>query len=323
MKNILITGVLGHLGSKFAKLLLDNFPMYNIVGIDNEADSKYIDNKEIFNNYNNFDYIKGDIGNSRLLANILTEKKTALTNLNSEKGIDFIFNFAFNSMVLNKDNLAIAYIKDNFAGALNIAIEAIKHWGKDFSDKRLVYISSMDVYRFTDAENCYTEEDFPNTQSIGGNIKLSVESLLKSLNENFGLPVTIIRTPFLVGQSKGIYPILPDIFYKLKYENQVRIDLNPETVINIGYIEDMLIAIESTIKDKLPFCVYNAAGHNVSIKKIVDTFCSFVKTNKPEVIYGNEKKLHLCVKGDKIYNSLQWKHYTDFETFMEKVADEI
>jgi hypothetical protein len=48
-----------------------------------------------------------------------------------------------------------------------------------------------------------------------------------------------------------------------------------------------------------------------------------VKTNNPEVIYGNEKKLHLCVKGDKIYNSLQWKHYTDFETFMEKVADEI
>jgi dTDP-glucose 4,6-dehydratase len=323
VKNILITGVLGHLGSKFAKLLLDNFPMYNVFGIDNEADKKYINNKELFNSYDKFDYIKGDITNTELISNILTERKSSLSTYYTNKGVDYIFNFAFNSLIADKKNLGISYIRDNISGVLNIAIEALKHWDGNYTGKRLIYISALDVFRFTEEEKCYDENSHPNPDTISGSIKLSVEAILKTLNERFGIPITIIRTPFLVGRYNGIYPILPNIFASIKNNERVVIDFHPETTINIGHIEDILIAIESTFKDKSNFTIYNACGHNVSIKKIVDTFAEFVKTDSSKVIYEGKNKLNLCVMPDKIYNNLGWKHFTDLEITLKKVADEI
>lgn len=323
MKNILITGVLGHLGSKFAKLLLDNFPMYNVLGIDNEADEKYIKNKELFNNYSNFDYIKGDITNKKLITSILTEKKSSLSKYYTNKGIDYIFNFAFNSLIVDKKNLSISYIRDNISGVLNIAIEALKHWEGNYAGKRFIYVSALDVFKFTEDDECYDDNSHPNPDTISGSIKLSVEAILKTLNEKFGIPITIIRVPFIVGGHKGIYPILPNLFSDLKNSEKVVLDFHPETTINIGHIEDILIAIESTFKDKSSFCIYNACGHNVNIKKIVDTFTEFVKTDSSKVLYKGKNKLSLFFTSNKIYRHLGWRHFTDFEITIKKVADEI
>jgi len=149
MKNILITGALGFLGFNLGKLLVHTFPMYNVIGIDNEGDEKYVSNRDILLSYNNYIYIKGDVLNKELIRKIFMQDHGSLNQLSGIKGIDVVYATAFDSEFNDISMEGIDFYQNNILGPLSISLEYLL--AKN-SSKKLIYLSSTYVYGFSNDE---------------------------------------------------------------------------------------------------------------------------------------------------------------------------
>lgn len=125
MKNVLITGVAGFIGSHLAEKLLDL--NYNVVGIDNLC-SGSMNNIKTCLTKDNFRFIKGDIVDYNLCCEICN-------------GIDYIFHEAAINSVPRSIETPELYFSNNLLGFCNMLDAAQKNWVKKF-----IYASSSSVY---------------------------------------------------------------------------------------------------------------------------------------------------------------------------------
>lgn len=326
-RNIFITGALGFIGFQLGKLLVENFPMYNVVGIDNEKDEKYAHHKEILINYPNYYYIKGDILNKKLLRDIFLQNHTALSSISEIHGIDIVYTTAFESILHDISEDGLEYYQNNILGALNIAIEYILA-KNEF--KRLVYLSSIYVYGFTDEDKLLTEDTPPNPVTKNASIKLSVEHLLKSLHLNFNLPITILRIPSFYGYGLKGDHLLMNIINAIVENRSIGVNFSEKSVINAIFYEDLLIGLEKLITYRSNnFDIFNMGGVNVSlgefVRTVVDLFRYLTGEERSVGLIRFNSKLHknCCVSSDYTYKVLQWKNWTELYWGLEKTLKAI
>ena len=58
MKNILVTGGAGFIGSHLVKFFVKNYPKYRIINIDNLSYAGNLDNLKEIDNYKNYKFVK-------------------------------------------------------------------------------------------------------------------------------------------------------------------------------------------------------------------------------------------------------------------------
>lgn len=326
-RNILITGALGFLGFNLGKLLVENFPMYNVVGIDNEKDDKYIFHREILNSYPNYYYIKGDILNKKLLREIFLQNHTALSGLASIHGIDIAYTTAFESMLHDISIDGLEYYQNNILGALNIAMEYIL---ASSPNKRLVYVSSVYVYGFRDDDHLIKEDAVPNPESKNASIKLSVEHLLKSMHLNFGLPITILRVPSIYGYGLKGDHLLMNIINAIVENRQISVNFSEKSIINTIFYEDLLIGFEKLITfDSKSFDIFNMGGVNISLRDFVNNVITVFKDLTGEkrsselIIFNSKLHKNCCISSDYAYKILKWKNWTEVYWGLEKTIKAI
>lgn len=131
MKNILITGVAGFIGSNLAKKYISEG--YNVIGIDSINDyydpQLKLDRLSKLEN-NNFKFVKIDISDKDELMDLFDLYKP-----------DVVFNLAAQAGVRYSIENPDVYISSNIVGFFNI-LEACRHYGV----KKLFYASSSSVY---------------------------------------------------------------------------------------------------------------------------------------------------------------------------------
>jgi dTDP-glucose 4,6-dehydratase len=326
-RNILITGALGFLGFQFGKLLAENFPMYNIVGVDNERDKKYVHQKETLMAYPNYYYIKGDILNKQLIREIFLQNHTALSKLSDVHGIDIVYATAFESMLHDISIDGLEYYQNNILGALNIAMEYIL---TNHKNKRLVYISSVFVYGFRDDEHLIKEDAVPNPQSKNSFIKLSVEHLLKSLHLNFSLPITILRIPSIYGYGLKGDHLLMNIINAIIENRTISVNFSEKSIINCIFYEDLIIGFEKLITyESKGFDIFNMGGVNIYLRDfvqtVIDVFRDLTGEERSNNLIQFKNKLHknCCISSEYAYKMLKWKNWTEVYWGLEKTIKAI
>ena len=141
MKNILITGGSGFIGSHTCLNLIQNG--YKVVILDNLTNSSYKSMKRIkkilcnlnIDSSNKIDFIKGDIRDEKLLDKIF--KKYNLDN----ESIDSVIHFAGLKSISESIMSPLDYWDQNFVGTLSL----VKSMAKN-NCKKLVFSSSATVY---------------------------------------------------------------------------------------------------------------------------------------------------------------------------------
>ncbi|MFA5809541.1 MAG: NAD-dependent epimerase/dehydratase family protein [Thermoleophilia bacterium] len=109
--------------------------------------------------------------------------------------------------------------------------------------RRLVYLSSIEVYGSVSNGKPFTEDDKPNPQTSYGASKLEAEGELLRISAAIGLEVVIIRTPLIYGPGK-----LGNLMSLIKSLVSRRIPMPLGSIANqrsFIYIENLLDAIIS------------------------------------------------------------------------------
>lgn len=185
MKNILVTGGAGYIGSHtLVELLLNG---YNIVVVDNLSNSK----REVINRVEKITgksvkFYKEDILNTQSLREIFRENK-----------IDAVIHFAGFKAVGESCKKPLMYYNNNITGTLSLLSVM-----KEFDCKNLVFSSSATVYG--NPSKVPITEDFPlSTTNPYGTTKLFIERILEDLyiaDSTFNIGILRYFNP--IGASK-------------------------------------------------------------------------------------------------------------------------
>ncbi len=177
---VLVTGCFGFISGYLIEELLSN--NYKVIGIDNF--SKYGNIEKNFIENKNFQFVKGDVKDTKLLTELASDCDQIIASAAKIGGISYFHEYAYDLLSENERILSSTF---------DAAISCFKQHNL----KKINVLSSSMVY-----ENCFeyptkegSELNNPPPSSTYGFQKLSSEYFAKGAWEQYSLPYTIIR-PF-------------------------------------------------------------------------------------------------------------------------------
>jgi dTDP-glucose 4,6-dehydratase len=183
MKNILVTGGLGFIGSNFMRLLLNNQEFDQVINFDKQTYAGNPENLAEFENDPRYVFIKGDICDGELVSILLSDHQP-----------DAVVNFAAESHVDRSIDGPVPFVQTNVVGTLRL-LEATKSYlAKVASDKRdsfrFLHVSTDEVYgslKMDDPAFCETTPYAPNSPYSAS--KASADHLVRAYHHTFRLPL--------------------------------------------------------------------------------------------------------------------------------------
>jgi len=177
MKNILVTGGAGFIGSNFVHYMLAMYPSYKIVVYDKLTYAGRRENLENAEDCANFSFVQGDI---------CDEKKVAGTI--KQHNIDSIVNFAAETHVDRSIMNPVDAVQTNLNGVQTL-LEAVRN----LKLERYHQISTDEVYGAIATPNRSREGDPFEPRSPYSASKAAAEHLVYSYFITYNLPVTTTR----------------------------------------------------------------------------------------------------------------------------------
>jgi len=313
MKEYLITGGCGFIGSNFIRHLLKVFKNINIVNLDSLTYAGNPENLLDIKKDKRYTFIEGDITDSSMVSNIV-----------NYHDFDVAVHFAAESHVDRSIKDPGIFTTVNVLGTQNLLISLADFWEGDFKSKRFIYISTDEVYGELGEDGFFTEETKLAPNSPYSASKTGADLLVRAYNRTFGFPGIITRC----SNNYGPYQY-PEKLIPLMIANAV--DDKPLPVYGKGvnirdwiHVTDHCKAISKIIKSGRIGEVYNIGGGNEwknidIVKKIL------LILGKPESLIkfvqdrlGHD--LRYAIDASKIKSELDWKPTVDFGKGLEKTV---
>lgn len=352
MRNVLVTGGCGFVGSNFIKYFLTNNKNCKIINLDNHFNNmmKLGDNNfQIEENMKRYVFIQGDITNINLLKFLF-----------KEYDISDVIHFAEDNEEKNRKEKTVStrkMINTNIYGTTCLLDVALKTWMKNtgkinilgerqycyrekFIDSRFHYISTSEVYGMAQ-DDSFGENHIcvPTTHYVIS--KISSEMIAKSYHDKFGMNVTISRCSknygeySIIGLSDNLRTdnFINNVMMKLLQEkSQEFYSLENYYKTNLVHVLDHCKAIELILKNGKPGEIYNIGGNEIlSYSEIINMICDFLDKKKPrkddkkysELIYQSNsnfriEKPHKIINIAKIKKDLKWKPTISLNKFLEQ-----
>ncbi len=244
MKNVLITGGAGFIGSHLTDLLIDN--NYNVVIVDNLSSGfdSNLNQKAKFYNL--------DINSSEF------------ERVFNENDFDYVVHFAAQASVSFSTLNPLEDAKENILGSINVLNFCKKHGVKKFITASTAAVYGIPEYLPVDEKHNTT------CLSFYGISKLTMEKYI----ELFGIDYLVFRFANVYGPRQsahgeaGVVAIFAD---KMKNNENIIIDGDGEQTRDFVYVEDIaqvcLKAIESDIKNEI---INVSTNTGISINKLFE-----------------------------------------------------
>jgi dTDP-glucose 4,6-dehydratase len=250
MRNILITGGCGFIGSNFINYILKKYDDVTIVNIDAMyycASELNIDKdiRESCLYKNRYKLIKGNLCSYDLVNHII-----------NDYSIEYIIHFAAQSHVQNSFEDALQYTNDNIVGTHNL-LEVSRKYGKL---KKFIHVSTDEVYgesMIEKGENKKTEESILCPTNPYAATKASAELIAQSYYHSFHLPIIITRGNNVYGPNQYPEKIIPRFIKLLKENKKVTIQGDGSNVRAFIHVSDVVKAFEIILYKGITGEIYN------------------------------------------------------------------
>ena len=248
MKNILITGGLGFIGSNFIKHIFEKYD-YGIHNVDLKTYAADYDN------------ISDDIKQSgRYTLSICDiNDSNRIKNLIHKQNINYIVNFAAESHVDNSITNSDPFIHTNINGTHSL----LKTLHDCPDVEKYVQISTDEVYgSLTEQDAAFTEATPLQANSPYSASKASADLLCRSFYETYNYPILITRCSNNYGPNQHDEKLIPLMIKNAKSEEKLPVYGDGRNIRDWIHVSDHCSGIDAVLHDGRIGEVYNISGKN-------------------------------------------------------------
>lgn len=312
MKNILVTGGAGFIGSNFIFYMLKQHPEDRIICLDKLT---YAGNLQtlalIMNNYN-FKFIKADIADRQAVDEIFAVEKP-----------DIVVNFAAESHVDRSIENPGIFLQSNVMGT-QVLLDACHKYGIE----RYHQVSTDEVYGDLPLDRSdlfFTEQTPLHTSSPYSASKAAADLLCNAYFRTYGLPITISRCSNNYGPYQFPEKLIPLMIVNALADKPLPVYGEGLNVRDWLYVEDHCRAIDLILENGEVGQVYNIGGHNemrnIDIVKLI-----LQALGKPEslITFVTDRKGHdmrYAIDPTFIHEKLGWLPETKFADGIQKTIE--
>lgn len=317
MKNILITGGAGFIGSNFIEYFLQKYPQNRIYNLDLLTYAGSKENMQSFLHHPHHTFIQGDICDRGLIIEIFKQYK-----------IDCIIHFAAESHVDNSIKSPQTFIQTNIQGTFTLLEVARSFWITQPIYKThfgiFHHISTDEVYGSLGEEGFFTENTPYAPNSPYSASKASSDLLVRSFHHTYGLKTLITNCSNNYGPKQHSEKLIPTIIKKALKEEEIPIYGKGLNIRDWLHVLDHCRGIDLVFHSQNYGETYNIGGNNEHTNiAIAHQVCAILDALHPkksgtyqeQICYVKDRLGHdyrYAIDSTKIQTQLGWKAQYDF-----------
>lgn len=322
MKNIIITGGAGFIGSHVVRLFVNKYPEYHIINLDNLTYAGNLSNLKDIEDKSNYTFIKGDICNFDLVMQLL-----------KQYNVDGIIHLAAESHVDRSIKDPFTFARTNVMGTLTLLQAAKLYWEtlpEGYEGKQFYHISTDEVYgalMFDD--KLFTEETKYDPHSPYSASKASSDHFVRAFHDTYGMPVIVTNCSNNYGPYQFPEKLIPLFINNIIHRKPLPVYGKGENVRDWLYVVDHARAIDVIFHHGKNAETYNIGGFNewknIDIIKVIIKTVDRLLGNAEDysldlITYVTDRKGHdlrYAIDSSKLKHELGWEPSLQFEEGIE------
>jgi len=309
MKNILVTGGAGFIGSNFINHILNQRDDYFIINLDKLTYAGNLENLVESENHKHYRFVKGDICNAELVA-YLFEKYN----------IKHVINFAAESHVDRSILGSSIFYQTNVIGT-NVLLEAARR----NEVEKFLQVSTDEVYGSLGAEGLFTESTPLSPNSPYSSSKAGADMMALAFYHTYGMPVVLTRCSNNYGPFQFPEKLIPLMIINSLNDKKLPVYGDGMNVRDWIYVIDHNRAIDLVFEKGRTGEVYNiGASNEMPNIKIIQLILQHLKKSDSLIEYVKDRLGHdrrYAIDSTKIQNELGWKPKHTFEEAIQFTID--
>lgn len=322
MKNILITGGAGFIGSHLVRWMVNKYPEYRIVNLDKLTYAGNLANLKDIEERSNYVFVKADICDFERMQEVFSRYE-----------IEGVIHLAAESHVDRSIRDPFAFAQTNVMGTLSLLQAAKLAWEDHFEDKLFYHVSTDEVYGALQNDGSFfTETTKYDPHSPYSASKASSDHFVRAFHDTYGLPVKISNCSNNYGPYQFPEKLIPLFINNIRHGKPLPVYGKGENVRDWLYVVDHARAIDLIFHEGKVGDTYNIGGFNEW--KNIDLIKVMIRVTdrllgRPEgtseqlITYVQDRAGHdlrYAIDSTKLHEELGWSPSLQFEEGIEKTV---
>ena len=321
MKNILVTGGAGFIGSHLVRLLVNKYKNYHIVNMDALTYAGNLENLKDIEDKENYTFVKCDICDLKKVSQVF-----------EEYNIDSVIHLAAESHVDRSIEDPFTFAQTNVMGTLSLLQIAKESWKADFKNKLFYHVSTDEVYGSLGEKGFFTEDTAYDPHSPYSASKASSDHFVRAFHDTYGLPTVISNCSNNYGSYQFPEKLIPLFINNIVHNKPLPVYGKGENIRDWLFVDDHARAIDVIFHNGKLGDTYNIGGFNewknidlikVMIKTVDRLLGREEGTSEKLLTYVTDRAGHdlrYAIDSTKLKNELGWEPSLQFEEGIEKTV---
>ena len=321
MKNILVTGGAGFIGSHLVRLFVNKYPEYHIVNMDLLTYAGNLENLKDVETKSNYKFVKCDICDIENVKKIFRDNK-----------IDSVIHLAAESHVDRSIEDPFSFARTNVMGTLNLLQAAKEYWNGNFTNKLFYHVSTDEVFGSLSDKGFFTEKTCYDPHSPYSASKASSDHFVRAFSDTYKLPIVISNCSNNYGSYQFPEKLIPLFINNIIHSKPLPVYGNGENIRDWLFVNDHVRAIDLIFHKGKFGETYNIGGFNEwknidLIKVIIKTVDRLLErqegASEKLITYVADRAGHdlrYAIDSSKLKNELGWQPSLQFEEGIEKTV---
>ena len=311
MRNIIITGGAGFIGTHVVKLFVNKYPDYHIINVDKLTYAGNLNNLTDIADKPNYTFVKADVCDF-----------DAIMSIFRQYDVDGVIHLAAESHVDRSIKEPLAFAMTNIMGTLSILHAAKSYWEslpERYEGKRFYHISTDEVYGALEVthpegitppfttkassaerhlaygEPFFTEDTRYQPHSPYSASKAGSDHFVRAFHDTYGMPTIVSNCSNNYGPYQFPEKLIPLFINNIKNKRPLPVYGKGENVRDWLFVEDHARAIDLVFHKGKIADTYNIGGFNEW--KNIDIVKTVIRT--VDIVLGrfslNDEQRAMCI----------------------------